>query len=133
MLVTARRAASSPRQREKPFGLTSAIRHKYHGSLEEVLEFWMRSARAIVAAKRRLGDRMIVREFEGLVADPAELMMRVCECTELGDYDSPFFGQTGGDGHGQALTAYNADLAAPTRIHEPGLLPLDSRWRRRHG
>jgi hypothetical protein len=66
----------------------SAIRHKYAGNLEEVLEFWMRSARAIVAAKQRLGDRMIVTDFESLVADPAELMKRVCERTGLPWHDT---------------------------------------------
>jgi hypothetical protein len=63
----------------------SAIRHKYdqYGSPERILDFWMRSTRAILATKQQLGDRLILTDFETLVADPAAFMQRVCRRTGL--------------------------------------------------
>jgi hypothetical protein len=63
----------------------SAIKHKYdqYGTLERILDFWMGSTRAIVRAKRQLGDRLILIDFESLVADPATFMRRVCRRTGL--------------------------------------------------
>lgn len=63
----------------------SAIKHKYdqHGSPERILDFWMRSTRAIIEAKHQLGDRLILIDFESLVADPAAFMRRVCGRTGL--------------------------------------------------
>jgi hypothetical protein len=63
----------------------SAIQHKYdqYGSSERILDFWMRSTRAILAAKAKLGDRLILIDFETLVAAPAACMKRVCRRTGL--------------------------------------------------
>ena len=63
----------------------SAIQHKYdqYGSPERILEYWIQSTRAILAAKQQLGDRLIPIDFETLVADPAAFMQRVCRRTGL--------------------------------------------------
>jgi hypothetical protein len=69
----------------------SAIKHKHgqYGSLERILDFWMGSTRAIVRAKPHLGDRFIPIDFEGLVADPATFVSRVCRRTGLPWHETP--------------------------------------------
>lgn len=64
----------------------SAVKHKYekkHGSVPAVMDFWLRSTRAAIAAKQRLGSRLIAVTFEDLVRDPEKAMRRVCARTEL--------------------------------------------------
>jgi len=64
----------------------SAMQHKYgekYGSLENVLDHWLRSTRAILEAKRRFGDRLIVCTFESLIGDTEAFMRRVCARTGL--------------------------------------------------
>lgn len=61
----------------------SAMKHKYTGDLTEVLDFWVRSTRAIIDAKQQLKDRMILTDFESVVAHPAEFTRRVCARTGL--------------------------------------------------
>jgi len=68
----------------------SAVRHKYdtRDGVAGVLDFWIKSTEAILAAKSRLGPRLIVLSFEELVADPGGAMRLVCARTNLPWNDS---------------------------------------------
>jgi hypothetical protein len=69
---------------------SSAMKHGYeqYGELEEQISFWTRSIAAILQAKERYGDRILVTRFELLLEKPEDFLRRVCEVTGLGWHDA---------------------------------------------
>lgn len=73
-----------------PIGWFASSRgHKRWGraSVEEIAQGWVQSAQAIARNKREFGDRVIVLNFETLLADPERTMRALCDRFEIA-YDA---------------------------------------------
>ncbi len=107
----------------------SAIKQQYgklSDRVDDVMDFWIRSTQATMAAKRRLGDRLLLCSFEELVTNPVGVTRFICARLSLpwdGILARPTFNEMAAESNSHYAATSRVDAAAASRFTH--IIPQD--------